>query len=105
MAATFAVSSVLLVAVMLLHYVECRRMKRFGAHVRDDLDLHTTAAGERLKRWSLAAIEYIHKDVLLKALHVLTYIALLLVRKVESRLDRGTKFIRRFRHRRKGTPS
>jgi|GEM_PF-2453611 len=104
MGATLAVSSTLLVLILVVRHLEERRRARFAAEIRAKLDELTVRLSHALREKGAIFLEYLHKDVFLKGLHMLTYVALLLVRAVERRLDKGTRFLRSFRkHSKRGT--
>lgn len=68
---------------------------------RTHLDQTTDKTNARLVSGLKYGIEYVHKDVFLNGLHMVTYVALLSVRFVENRLEKVTFFLRSFKKRRK----
>lgn len=91
------VSATLLVLSLGLKHFEFVRGQRVFEHARIRLDRTTNKTNARVVSGVKHGIEYVHKDVLLNGLHMVMYVALLLVRFIENKLERVTIFLRSFR--------
>jgi hypothetical protein len=94
MPALFSISLALLCLVIGLRRLEVWRGTRFAERFRISLDRLTLSSTRRAAGLALHILEFIHKDVVLRTLHLGSYIALLSVRFVERRLARVTEFLR-----------
>lgn len=98
------VSSVLLSTLLLVRHYECsQRNTRLFALFRNRLDRLTRTFFLSLLGKIRISVEYIHKDIVLNVLHMLTYVALFLVRGVEKRLEKVTIFLRSFKKRKEAS--
>ena len=91
------VSATLLVLSLGLKHFEYIRGERVFETTRLFLDQTTDSTNYNLVAGLKYGIEYVHKDVFLNGLHMVTYVALLFVRFIENRLEKGTFFLRSFR--------
>ncbi len=97
-----SVSLILLVVFVLFRHIEFLRGKgRIFELSRRKLDRITYKALHALQRSIRYVVEFVHKDIFLYGIHLVVYIALLVVRVLERWLDRVTTFIRSFRNKRK----
>lgn len=102
MTTTLVVSSFLLVALLGVRHVEVTySRKRKLEFVRMRLDRFTLKIGSSINKAIRRFIEYVHKDVLLNMLHMVTYSALVCVRFLEKTLLRVTVFLRSFKKKKK----
>src|SRR3989339_475558 len=95
------VSATLLVLSLGLKHFEYIRGERVFETTRLYLDQATDRTNHNLVAGLKYGIEYVHKDVFLNGLHMVTYVALLFVRFIEIRLEKGTFFLRSFRKKKK----
>jgi len=95
------VSATLLVLSLGLKHFEYIRGERVFETTRLYLDQTTDRTNHNLVVGLKYGIEYVHKDVFLNGLHMMTYVALLFVRFIENRLEKGTLFLRSFRKKKK----
>lgn len=91
------VSATLLVLILGLKHFEFVRGQRVFEHARVRLDRRTNKANTKVVTGMKHGIEYVHKDVLLNGLHMVTYVALMSVRFVERKLEKIIFFIKSFR--------
>jgi hypothetical protein len=97
MSTIFLVSLVLLGGLIGLHQYEQRRSTRFVERLRVWLDKKHLSAVKKLQHACSVSIEYAHRDVLMKFLHITSYLTLLSVQWVERKLVVITRFFRSFR--------
>jgi hypothetical protein len=98
MATVLFVSLTLLVLTFgVRHYELARGGGRAFELTRTRLDRSTIKTQRRIQDGFQHVLEYTRRDVFLNGLHMVTYLALLIVRFVESKLERGTIFLRSFR--------
>jgi hypothetical protein len=100
MQVVFFTSSALLAFLALVRYVEQARGQRMAASVRASLDTAVLYLYRNVVSGVLYVREYVNRDMVVKILHVCTYVALLLVRVVERKLADTTKLLRSFRKKR-----
>lgn len=98
MATVLFVSLTLLVLSLgVRHYELARGGGRAFELTRTRLDRSTIRTQRRIQDGFHQTLEYARRDIFLNGLHMITYVALLLVRFVENKLERGTVFLRSFR--------
>lgn len=101
MSTVLSVSSILLVLILSVRQYELvKKDGRFFELFRTRLDRATYNFLSAFKIFIKNSVEFIHKDIVLYALHLVMYIALVNVRYVENRLEKVTVFIRSFRKKR-----
>ena len=102
MATVLSVSSILLIVMITFRHFECVRGGRKVFELpRRRLDRITFKTLRKIGSLLKSVLEFVHKDIFLYVIHLIMYIALLLVRSVEQWLDKITSFIRSFRRRNK----
>jgi hypothetical protein len=100
MATVLFVSLTLLVLSLgVRHYELARGGGRFFELTRTRLDRNTIKVQKSVFDTFKNSIDYARRDIFLNGLHMITYVALLLVRFVENKLEKGTVFLRSFRKR------
>jgi hypothetical protein len=87
----------MLVGLLTLRHVERVRGERYVHRLRRALDRRCVRTGATMVHSTHRVLEYLHRDVVLKALHFISYVALLSVRWVERKLVTITEFLRSFR--------
>jgi hypothetical protein len=97
MVIVFYVSLALLFLTFSVRHFELERGGRSFELARTCLDRTTIKIGKKLQNTLKRSLEYAHKDIILNGLHMVTYLALLLVRLVERKLEMVTVFLRSFR--------
>lgn len=102
MTITLLVSGTLLVLILGLKHFEFVRGQRVFEHARIRLDRTTNKTNRKVVTGVKHGIEYVHKDVFLNGLHMVTYVALLFVRYIETKLEKGAFFLKSFRKKEKG---
>ncbi len=96
------VSTVLLSVLLFVRYYEySQRNTRIFGLFRNRLDRTVRTFFLYIVRKMKFVFEYVHKDIVLNVLHMLTYVALFMVRGVERRLEKVTIFLRSFKKNRK----
>ena len=94
----FIVSSVLLIGLLGVRYYEFAFLKhRMFEMPRMQLDRSARKCINACRKATRNSYEYLHKDIILNGLHMVTYVALLFVRFVEHRLHKVTLFLRSFK--------
>ena len=103
MGTVFVTSSLLLSVLLFIQYLEGRRAKgRYLSGLRDSLDTATEHTFVFVvSRWRKVAL-YIHRDIFLNGLHMLTYVALFTLRLAEKKLERVAHFLRTFKKKKGG---
>ena len=101
MSTLLVISLLLLGGLLTLRRYEQARGRRFIERTRHVLDeTHNSVVATAL-RVLKTLIEYIHRDILMKSLHLISYLALLFVQWLERKLVQITRFFRSFRRQRK----
>lgn len=98
MGTVFVASSLFLSIFLCLRHFEHHRMQRrcFGV-LRARLDTATESFMKYvLGKWK-KTLTYIHRDIFLNGLHMLTYVALFTLRFAENKLERVAYFLRTFK--------
>jgi len=95
---TFIISAILLCAVVVMARVELVRGVRFGGNSRRALERGVIRLHRACSATVLHFAAYVQKDVVMKGLHGVSYLALGIVRFIERRLAALTEFIRKIRH-------
>lgn len=96
----FVVSTVLLIVFIgARHFEYARGNTRVLEKYRAQLDSLTIRGIQKFLSGIKNFLDYIHKDIFLSGLHMVTYVALLIVRQAEKKLEQTTFFLRSFRRR------
>jgi len=95
----FLVSFILLAGVFVTTFLELSSGQRVGGNVRRMVDRRLRMLYHNGKRGFKRLLDLIGRDVLIKGLHMVTYLMLVLVRGFEHRLARLVLFLRSFRRR------
>jgi len=99
---TLVVSITLLTLTLgVRHYELSRGGSRLYELTRTRLDRTTIRAKGNVERIARLFFRYVHRDVFLYILHTIVYLALLFVRFVEGKLEKGIHFLRSFRKKEK----
>lgn len=99
---TLVVTSSLLACILLLRYVEIVYGKRVIERPRRWLDEITERSVTRVGRRCERVREFVNRETVVKILHMVTYLALVLVRIIERKLTASISHLRSFR--KKKTP-
>ena len=93
----FLAATVLLGAVFALVMRERATGVRYAPEMREKLDRVTVEAGATIQRGWKHSLHFLEHNVLLKGLHMVTYIALVQVRFAERKLMQLSQKLRSFR--------
>ncbi|MBP9759828.1 MAG: hypothetical protein KBD24_00480 [Candidatus Pacebacteria bacterium] len=99
----FFASVILFTGLMILTRFELVRGVRIGGNVRRRIDRRLIHWLRVLQYTGRFVVDFLNRDVLIKSLHIASYVALLLVRYTERRLVQLTVFFRSFRKRKSDT--
>ena len=95
--ALFATSATLLAGFVALTYRRNRRESGTTSVLRQRLDRMTVRAVHGVREGTANVLHFARSDVLLKGLHMVTYVALVCVRFIERQLVHTVHVLRRFR--------
>jgi hypothetical protein len=96
----FIASTALLASLLALRSYERRRGSRLAGSLRVRIDQGILALIGYVRYHFDQVSRYVNRDVLVKGLHMFTYLALMLVRVVERKLTETTHLLRSFRKKR-----
>lgn len=103
MGIVFVASSLFLSILLCLRHFEHHHMQeRYFAVMRARLDTATESLIQYVLRKWKKALTYIHRDIFLNGLHMLTYVALFTLRFAERKLERVAFFLRTFKKKENG---
>lgn len=93
----FVLSAMLLVGVYGMARFEMKRTMRLGGNARRLMERRTARFLTRTVQHKNSVLLFVRRDIWARSLHVLTYLALLLVRFVERKLASFAQHLRRMR--------
>lgn len=95
-------SAVIWVTVMLLARYEFSHGVRLGGTIRRRVDRRLVHLGRGARGLAEYTVEFVKRDLVAQALHIVSYVALLSVRWIERKLVRVNELLRLFRKGRSG---